>query len=525
MLRRETLRFMAVMSVLLLTSCSTYESERRVVQEDGMSTNCPVLNESTNTPSKPIPITNPIPEKIALGSIVVRAEPFVQVPQKEDDPARVRFLVPLPDGSGRLAIIDQDGRIYLADAEGKSLALYLDLAAADVDFYIEKRAKPEMGLMGIAFHPDFGARHKLGYGKFYTSHGVMSGSGVADYLESESNRHESVVREWTVTNPSSDEFVGVSREIFRVGQKTPFHDISKVAFNPTVRSNHPDYGMLYIALGDDSADFDSKKHAQNLRLPLGAILRIDPFGGGRHLWLRKLGAVLGIRQFTNEDERNYGIPADNPFIDRDDVIPEIWAYGLRHPQHFSWDSDGRMFIADIGQFHIEEVNLGIAGANYGSPLREGTFATWHAYGRDFEWHPLYPCPEPDAMDYIYPIVQYDHTEDEYRRTAIGGSIVYRGEAIPALQGRLVLVDMPSGRLFHTGADGMDLDRRQTIFELQLEFPNGGNSLLEVTVRDPRDYRAHARLGVDAAGELYVLTKSDGMVRRLVAAAGVRGVEL
>ena len=94
--------------------------------------------------------------------------------------------------------------------------------------------------------------------------------------------------------------------------------------------------------------------------PHGAIIRIDPLAG--------------------DGSRGYGIPPDNPFVDEAGVAPEIWAYGLRHAQQFSWDTDGRMFIGDIGQGFVEEVNLGVPGANYGWRLREGTFATGYAVG-------------------------------------------------------------------------------------------------------------------------------------------------
>ena len=112
-------------------------------------------------------------------------------------------------------------------------------------------------------------------------------------------------------------------------------------------------------------------------------MRIDPLGGNAG--------------------KGYGIPEDNPFVGRPGVAPEIWAYGLRHPQGFSWDTDGRMFIGDIGQNQVEEVNLGRAGANYGWRLREGTFASGYAVGRGPG--PLYPLPSPDDMEAIERLVK------------------------------------------------------------------------------------------------------------------------
>ncbi len=150
-----------------------------------------------------------------------------------------------------------------------------------------------------------------------------------------------------------------AREVFRMGQFASNHNIGVLAFNPTAAAGSPDYGILYASFGDAGAANDPRDFSRTLSEPHGAIIRIDPLPG--------------------DDSRGYGIPADNPFVGEAGVAPKIWAYGLRHAQQFSWDADGRMFMGDIGPNFVEEVNLGIPGANYGWRLSEGTFAT--GYGR------------------------------------------------------------------------------------------------------------------------------------------------
>lgn len=432
-------------------------------------------------------IGNPIREKIAFGDITVRGEPFIQLPYTiRETRTGIQYLIPVPDDSGRLTIIDTTGKVYLVDAEGENHFLYLDLTQSDVDF--KKSDQGENGLRGIAFHPNFARPGELGYGRFYTAYTAVSNGEVADYLDQHAQSHYSVVREWVTDHHWANEFVGTSREILRVGQFNLTHNVGNIGFNPNSGEDTSDFGMLYIPLGDGGDYGDAREQGQSKCSPLGAILRIDPFGG--------------------DDSRGYGIPTDNPFLGRDDAIPEIWAYGLRNPQHFSWDTErGLMFITDIGQNMVEEVNLGIAGANYGWRLREGSFATSFEY-RGAPFGPVYPRPEQDEQPFVYPITEFDHDEGN----AVGNGFVYRGKNIPALQGKYVFSELVRGRLLYINADTAELGQPQTPRELRLELPDG-KSLFEVAAKDRR---VDLRVGMDGMGELYLLTKQDGWVRKLVA---------
>jgi len=452
--------------------------------------------------AQPQPLTDPIPETIQKSDLLVGTEDFVRVPQTSDSSqgggtnaayARIQYLVPVGDGSGRLVVNDLRGLLYLTDERGKTPVTFLDIRNHQVGFD-DSMFPNESGLVSVAFHPQFGQVGTPGFGKFYTAYSTPSDTGVADYLDDDAESHESVIREWTMDDPSADVFQGFSREVFRIGEFAPNHNIGTVAFNQHVDVESPDYGMLYVCLGDGGAAHDPRDYGQSLAAPHGSIIRIDPLAG--------------------DEVRAYGVPPDNPFVGQDGVAPEIWAYGLRHPQHFSWDTDGRMFIGDIGQNQVEEVNLGQPGANYGWRLREGTFASGYAVGRGPG--PVYLGPEGDASEFVDPVAQYDHGEGN----AIGGGFVYRGQAIPQLQGKYVFAEFTRGRLFAIDADPLVAGRPAQITEVRMVLGDREQDLVDVA-GFPNTYgpgnRVDLRLGTDSAGELYLLTKGDGWVRRLVAA--------
>ena len=449
------------------------------------------------------PLSDPIPEKIQKGDLVVGAADFLRAPQTSDSSeggvintayARIQHLMPVGDGSNRLVLNDLRGLVYMTDASGEVPITYLDIRDQDVGFD-DSMFPNETGLVSVAFHPEFADEGSAGFGKFYTAYSARSDSGIADYLDDDAESHESVIREWTADDPSANVFRGTSREVFRIGQFAPNHNIGTIAFNPNAESGSLDYGILYACLGDGGSGNDPRDNGQSLAEPHGAIIRIDPLKG--------------------DGNKAYGIPPDNPFVGDAEVAPEIWAHGLRHPQQFSWDTDGRMFIGDIGQGHVEEINLGVPGANYGWRLREGTFATSAAVGAARPGL-VYPRPPQDDAALVYPVAQYDHDEGN----AVGGGFVYRGDGIPELQGKYIFADFPLGRVFYIDADDLDSDRLAEIKELRLQFGGREHDLIDVA-SFPNTYdrgnRVDLHLGIDTAGELYLLTKADGWVRKLVAA--------
>ena len=449
------------------------------------------------------PLADPLPAAIEKGALRVAAMPFVRAPRTNDPAkpsgtndayARIQYLLPVPGGE-RLAFNDVRGLLYLTDANGAPPSVYLDLRRQRVSFD-SANFPNEAGFLGFAFHPQFAASGQRGYGKLYTAFSADADSGVAAYADAGAVQ-DSVIVEWTANDPLANVFDGTAREVMRVGQLAANHNVGTIAFNPNASEDDADFGLLYICFGDGGGAHDPGDHGQTLAAPLGAIARIDPLAG--------------------DEDRGYGIPADNPFVERADAAAEIWAYGLRHPQQFSWDIDGRLFIADIGQDQIEEVNLGVAGGNYGWRLREGTFATAYGVGRSGNG-PVFALPENDDASFIYPVAQYDHDEG----FAIGGGYVYRGEAIPALQGKYLFTDFPRGRLFAIDADGLQAGQPAAIEEVRLLIDGAERPLVDVA-GFPNTYNAEfprvdARLGIDHSGELYLLTKGDGWIRKLTSAS-------
>lgn len=443
------------------------------------------------------PLTDPIPEEIPLSDFVVTLNSFVRMPQTTDSVtegntnaayARIQYLYPIPDGSGRLVVNDLRGLLYITDESGSEPKVYLDMREQGIGFD-DSTMPNETGLLGFAFHPQFAEPGTAGYGKFYTSYSATVESGVADYLEAPDNDHESVIAEWTSNDPSASEFNGSHRELFRIGQFAANHNIATLAFNPAARVGDADFGMLYFSLGDGGGANDPYENGQSLADPMSTISRIDPRASG---------------------DAAYSIPADNPFVGQAGVAPEIWAYGIRHAQHFSFDSDGTMYISDIGQSQIEEINIGVAGANYGWRLREGTFATGFGVvgGRP---GPAYSRPA-DSQNFEYPVAQYDHTPSN----AVSSGFVYRGEGIPQLVDKFLFTDMVTGKVFFINTDNLEPDNPAPITELRISI-DGNEANLADTIGFQNTYfsgnRADIRLGIDSTGELYLLSKGDGWIRK------------
>ncbi|NNF16644.1 MAG: sugar dehydrogenase, partial [Gammaproteobacteria bacterium] len=341
--------------------------------------------------------SNPISDTIAPGALTLRIVDWIQVPYSDTPPTppRINLAFHARDNSGRLFVNDQRGYLYVIDND--VISLYLDAYAVLPNALTDDIFGT--GFHGFTFHPNFASN-----GKFYTVHMEPWLTAPADLgIPGTLPWLDSIVTEWTALDPSSNVFDGSKREMLRIEQPFLIHTIQDIGFNPNSAPGDPDYGMLYIAQGDGGI-LDTDR-AQSLAVAHGSILRIDPAG-------------------TDGGNGGYGIPPDNPFAaDADpDTLGEIWAYGLRNPHRFSWDTGGSgvMLIGDIGEKNIEEINIGEPGRNYGWNLREGTFRF------DIPTPAVvYPLPADDALNnFTYPVVQYDH-DDGF---AMVGGFVYRGSA-------------------------------------------------------------------------------------------------
>ncbi len=349
------------------------------------------------------------------------------------------------DGSDRLFILEQHGVIQVAEAGKLQPQPFLDIRDRVV-------SGGETGLLGIAFHPRFKQN-----GLFYLNYTTQD------------NTLTTVISEFSVLRNNRNHLApgdpGSERVLLRIKQPWSNHNGGQLAFGP----EH----YLYIATGDGGASNDPQNHGQNLNTLLGAILRID---------------------VDKRDARKpYGLPPDNPYIDKPGAQAEIWAWGLRNPWRFSFDRlTGELYAADVGQDDVEEINLIKKGHNYGWRIMEGNICT---PGVSFD------C---DATGLTAPIYSYDHSVGR----SITGGYVYRGAQSPALCGVYLYGDFVNQAVWGLRIKNAKVVRHKTLFEAR--------SLLRLAI----DYFSDDGLlissfGEDEAGEVYVASYASGRVYRIV----------
>ncbi len=291
----------------------------------------------------------------------------------------------------------------------------------------------EQGFVGLAFDPQYATT-----GRFFVSYVDLSGNSVlASYMVS--------------SDPDVADAASRVERLVVPHPATAYHYSGGLQFGPD--------GYLYMALGDGGESTDPNGHGQSLADLLGNILRIDVSGAA-----------------------GYAIPASNPFVAQMGAQGEIWAYGLRNPWRFSFDrANGDLYIGDVGQDTKEEIDISPAstgggrGANYGWATMEGTTC--------------YLAATCDQTGLTLPALDYDHTP----RCSVTGGYVYRGSAIPALQGTYFYADYcESEPHSFRWVGGQVTDQR--------DWPTvdtGGNVV---------------SFGEDGAGELYIVTRSAGIYR-------------
>lgn len=452
-------------------------------------------------------IHDPIPQTPITSGLGLTVKEFASFPKSDPTPpptdprlmrwARINYLGEVPDGSGRLFVPDLNGKLYFV--EHGTPHVYLDVGAAFAPQFFSDKGLGE-GFGFAAFDPDF--RHN---GRFYTVHTELASmtDKVPDLPAQPGTTYHSVITEWTAKDPSADTFSGTHREVLRLGYNSQVHNVQQIGFNPTVKPGDPDYGKLYIASGDGGRGATTDD-PQNLAIPQGKLLRIDPRG---------------------HDGANgrYGIPPDNPFVGRAGVLPEIYAYGFRDPHRFSWDTGGshRLLLAHIGEHAIEAIDDVHPGDNFGWSEREGPFV--YDKNATNPCDRLFPLPPDDAkFGYTYPVAAYDHdpppgwdcTSDVGR--GVSGGEVYRGHDIPELRGTYIFGDIVDGRLLY--ANETDMVRGgplATLYSLMLYDESGQRVTMQALAGNPR---VDLRFGTDSHGEIYLLSKANGKIWKVT---GVR----
>ncbi|WP_170110220.1 PQQ-dependent sugar dehydrogenase [Flavilitoribacter nigricans] len=432
------------------------------------------------------PLEDPIPDTVPMSDLVLQLRQVALAPPTAEKPpvARINKMIPLPDGS-RQFISDLNGILY--EMKGGELQPFLKIA----DHFEHFINQPGLatGLGSYAFHPEFAEN-----GIFYTNHTEdpkTSAPANFTFHDSIPRKVRWVLTEWKINDPRAATFSGSNRELMRVDMVTQIHGMQEVTFNPLAQPGDEDYGLLYIGIGDGgSVESGYPFLVQNKGRIWGNILRIDPAG-------------------NNSANGNYGIPPTNPFVDEMEMggLGEIYAMGYRNPHRMLWDKggDGKMLASDIGHHQIEELNIIEKGRNYGWPEREGTFR----FDKGGNLDHVYALPEDDASAGItYPVIQFDHDE----AGAISSGFIYYGDQIPELKGTYFFGGIVNGRVFFTKASDLALGKQSPFREAGVRLENGELT----TFRDLTGInRVDLRYGFDAEGEMYIYTKADGKIYKIV----------
>lgn len=482
--------------------------------------------------------------------------------------ARVETLRQEPGKDrGRFFVNDVNGELYILNRKTRQFNTFLNMNGSEGQPGIFPKFAVvnggfSMGFINFAFDPDWAHN-----GKFYTvvienpkvpgsdmpnnTHypGLnLDGYTVTPAIETPGpTQLEGVLIEWTDKNPGGATFEGTARELMRVRLSTPSHPMCGLIFDPTAKPGSPDWRVLYVTIGDgragESMDKAVRPNSQRLDDVVGKILRIIP------------DLDEHTDSSTVSENGRYRIPNDNPFASVPGAHKEIWAYGLRNPEHLSWYSDptdpskDSLIADDIGLHTWEEVDIIHKGVNYGYDLREGN----QQLDLDDRTSPVPSVDKiPIRLDDTktigmvtpnYPVAQYGHDKDG--GDSISNGYVYAGKDA-VLKGKYIFGDITTGNIWYLNYDEM----------LAADKHNGPNSLVELhkvsIVWDKPDggkeqYSSmypiceagyHARGGTaavlpgralvsgnradihfseDSQGNLYVISKSDGMIREVVGA--------
>jgi glucose/arabinose dehydrogenase len=298
------------------------------------------------------------------------------------------FVTNAGDGSGRLFIVEKGGRIKILQAGVVLTTPFLDIRAK-----VSKSG--ERGLLGLAFHPDYGVN-----GKFYVYYTDLHGRiAIAVYHRSASDPN--------LASPTGS-------VLLRISKPYSNHNGGMIAFGPD--------GYLYLGTGDGGGAGDPGNRAQNLGSLLGKILRID------------------VNRRT--PARPYGIPRTNPYVGKVG-LDQIWARGLRNPWRFSFDkANGDLWIGDVGQNRWEEIDRSSAAGGGGRAKNYG----WRVLEGNACYRPASGCNRAGKK---IPLAVYSHRKG----CSVTGGYVYRGTEYPALLGAYLFADFCSGRIWSVAAAG------------------------------------------------------------------------
>ncbi|TKK70168.1 PQQ-dependent sugar dehydrogenase [Ilyomonas limi] len=386
-------------------------------------------------------------------------------------------LTEAPDGTHRLFVADQTGKIWILNADGSKMSEpFIDISSklpALSPFYDER------GLLGFAFHPNFKSN-----GKFYLFYTAPPRAGGPEPGVSWDNLTR--ISEFRVSaNPNKADMAS-ERVIMEEDHPQMNHDGGTIAFGPD--------GYLYISIGDGGGAGDiDPGHVDDW-------YAVNAGGNGQDITHNRMGNILRIDVNSTWGKMNYGIPADNPFVGTD-AKAEIYAYGFRNPYRFSFDmgDDHKLYVGDAGQSLYEEIDIVTKGGNYGWNVKEGT----HCFNTDDFFTERAACPMEDTAGnpLIDPIIEqpnYANPKGGITLVIVGGN-VYRGKSIPFLYGKYIF-------------GSLSADDEEAAGKLYLGKPaaSGLWGYEELKLKSfPDDLGQYVKsFGQDLNGEVYVMTSGQ-----------------
>lgn len=330
-----------------------------------------------------------------------------------------------------------DSRLFIVEKSGRIRIVKngMLLGQPFLDISGKVSSGSEQGLLGLAFHPRY----------------VVNGILVVNYTNASGDTRVATYR---VSADPDRADAASERLVLSIDQPFANHNGGHLAFGPD--------GLLYVGTGDGGSGGDPQGNGQDKSDLLGSLLRVNILDNGA-----------------------MSIPSDNPFVGQGSARGELWNFGLRNPWRFAFDrTTGDLYIADVGQNDREEVNISTAASGGGKGLNYG----WSAYEGSRCFASVSACT---SSGFTMPVMEYNHLDG----CSITGGFVYRGQAIPALQGTYFYSDYCSSwiRSFRF-ANGQATERQQWT----TLTPSG----------------QVVSFGEDAAGEVYVLS-SNGTVWQIV----------
>jgi glucose/arabinose dehydrogenase len=398
-------------------------------------------------------------------------------------------VVPIPDNTGRLIVIDQIGKLYVIDAAGNKLATpFIDLTSRMVTLNANF---DERGLLGVAFHPAYASN-----GRFFVYYNAPPRPGGPTPTTTWNNLARFSEFRVSASNPNMADMAS-ERVFLEIDDPQLNHNGGTLLFGQD--------GYLYISIGDGGAANDvAPGHVEDW-------YPVNAGGNGQDILMNLWGSVLRLDM---DGAAPYGIPADNPFVGKPG-LDEIYAYGFRNPYRMSFDMSGsrKLYLGDAGQVLYEEVDVVEKGGNYGWNVKEGT----HCFNAASPLNPFASCPDVDnlgnpLLDPVIEMLNLQNPAPGVKTLTVIGGHVYRGNDIPALMGKYVFGSFsksgtPAGEIFMAQPAGPGLWPFQ---EISLE---GYTDHLGQFIKG---------FGQDLSGEMYVATStmlgpsgSTGKVYRMV----------